>query len=1229
MKIYKPNSYGFALKSFGLGGKTYLTSTIQVFFDLTSPETILGEQELWQTLPAQLGTATLADLGFPKPHGEVLVTGSCFAPGREAVSASEVELRLGELRKRLLVFGNRSWQPGNIPSHPHSFVELPLSWNNSFGGPGYERNPLGKGYPPAGGAGQPQVLPNIEDGAALVGSPRDRPEPACFAPLDLSWPQRFAKCGTYGGNWLEERWPWFPDDFNPEFFNTAPADQYISGFFQGNEPLELINMHPDLPLIQSHLPGQRPRCFLTRRKTLSPDGESEFIELHHQLDTVWLFPTVLRGLLLYRGTLEVLDDEYADIERIYVAAEQLDGEAHSIEHYWQEQKRFWDRSVDIDLAPLEKARTKVSTMLKKMRRLPKEVEQAKLKAMGKAPRMQRTPAELAAAAQKNIANSHGLLDDQEAMARRMHGQYGHLVEIDLGMFHRMRQTLNRVHSRIDTVLAKAAQAQEQGAAVQAELSKTIRARIPAAELDKARIDPDDLLPGKKKNPWHDHGFPLVIRWRKNLEAAEEQQRQLAALGFSRQTIEQGWLGLKEQPSAEEMAAWDEEEQTVELPPGWVIPRFFEATLISVAIRAELRSGRQELLIPGSQAPPLFLPALEEKAPLIIVPDELEARLVEQELGDCCAVLALGAPSSQADPVAREALENAPQLLVVLAEEEIGTEAGWAPWLEFAPHARAVPLPPGQDLYDLHRESGLRPWLMAQLPEGFAAAHHVELSLPETGKIPRGSVLEGLVLPKVDTKAMVRQFSSELKQFHQADIAALEAGNDALQDKAKTALLAAGRDPALLHRQQPSPTTPARKGEEIAAKLLHQADRLKGQGSLSPGVEEQLKESASQARAMGAAGEQRYQAGIERLAAAKEQLAQVKAGALPEKIREPLAARGIDSERLKKLSRAEVQARCQQGLGLADTNISGLDLSGMDLSGVDLSHALCRKTSFKKCRLQGALFEQTIAQEADFSEADLSNCTMNKALMNRARFSRTRLDTSSISQSLFKGAVCSGASFCQTAISMSIFQKADLAGSCFERATIEMSLFSDAKATEASFAGAQLKKCLFKKTVLDRVDFSGASFPATLFHGAQGVEVCFRGADLSRGRMAGAAQFPGADFSGITMEQGSFLDSNLRETDFSGASIHSSLMERCDFSQAQLPAISAQETRFKGSNFEQANLRGSNLYASSFKKARLVEADLSGSNLFAADFFKCTTGKTDFTGSNLKRTLLHQRTEFLK
>ena len=55
MKVYKKNHLSLLVKIFGLGDVLYLTTTVLVYFDLNDPDTPLKEQDLWKTIPEQLG----------------------------------------------------------------------------------------------------------------------------------------------------------------------------------------------------------------------------------------------------------------------------------------------------------------------------------------------------------------------------------------------------------------------------------------------------------------------------------------------------------------------------------------------------------------------------------------------------------------------------------------------------------------------------------------------------------------------------------------------------------------------------------------------------------------------------------------------------------------------------------------------------------------------------------------------------------------------------------------------------------------------------------------------------------------------------------------------------------------------------------------------------------------------------------------------------------------------
>jgi len=347
MKILKDDTQSLMLRPVGIQDKLYAVVTVFIFFDLINPDAPLKEQELWATIPALLGDGGILDQGMSKPRGEVIVKGSCLAPDGKPVRAMSVLLKAGDLYKELAFFGDRYWIRNaaglNTISEPIPFREMFISWENAFGGGGYAKNPSGKGISTVLLKDGSQAVPllNIEYPRQLIGLSSDRPEPAGFGPIDMMWPQRAKKQGSYDQKWLNERWPCFPADMDYEFFNVAPEDQCIRGFFSGGEPIEIVHMHPDMPVVNSFLPRLRMRCFVTKKTSLKKEKQAEeiFQEVTTRIDTVWLFPSVLRGVLVFRGSTEILDEEFADISNVFLASERTDEPQKPIEKYLEEQKK--------------------------------------------------------------------------------------------------------------------------------------------------------------------------------------------------------------------------------------------------------------------------------------------------------------------------------------------------------------------------------------------------------------------------------------------------------------------------------------------------------------------------------------------------------------------------------------------------------------------------------------------------------------------------------------------------------------------------------------------------------------------------------------------------------------------------------------------------------------------------------------------------------------------------
>ncbi|MDQ5986639.1 MAG: hypothetical protein CSYNP_02369 [Syntrophus sp. SKADARSKE-3] len=1264
MKVYKKNQHSLFVKPFGVRDKLYLALTIFIYFDLLAPDDPLTEQELWKTIPDQLKPAPILDVGMPKPRGEVLLTGSCFSPRGTERNASVVSFQVGSLSKELAVFGDRFWRKKTkagieVITDPAPFSEMPLTWRNAFGGEDFPANPVGKGIASVvGKEGETQIpLPNLEYRNKIIGSPADRPAPACFDVVDMMRPERQKKTGTYDDKWLKERWPYFPDDMNYEFFNCAPEDQYIEEFFKGGEAIEIVNMHPDMQLIESHIPPLRIRCFVTKKEAPKSDIEI-FQDVTTRLDTLWLFPTILRGVAMYRGTTEIFDEEYEDVSRIFIATERLPDPPLSLEYYLEEQKKAMDTTVAVDMAPLQEAVKKIGKMMKRVKKIPKDIDNSIKMATGKAPVMPRTPAETAAAGQQVIKDNLALLDRLEAQSRALHAEHGHAGGINLSMFATMRENLRTASSaisngvtRIDEAKAKAL---TDAAANLKAMAEKVRKNVPADILDKAGFDPEGMLPGKKKvNPWHDRGFPLVVQWRRNLEADHDTLSALQALGIESDTIKRAWLGINPTDLIDGTAFWglppspdapkdSTPEDDLAIPAGLVLPRFDGAALNRILLLPgswkEDGSVAGAKLVEGSDETPLLFIA-EDGAPVIAVADELQALLLEQEIGDACSVICLARPDEKPSKEGDAQIKGAEDFLVVMPEKASAGTKDWNAWIKAYPRCRPYALPKGANLFAAARLGvDLREWVMEALTKTFRQRHKIAPSLPPPGKYPTAEDLT-VPIPAIDVKALVEKSSKDIRGFVDGKASSLIAKHEQVEAeflaRAAETIKKAGLNPeeVLKSSPRPEPVSITAAGDSMIAKINQVTAAMKKQGSLSPDIEKKFNDVSAQIRKLSLQGQTGLDAGMAKIAAAKASAAEasvkVKAQEMPPGAKAAFAKYGMDTDRMVPRTREEVIAMHSRGESLAFARLSGVDLSGLDLAGIDLNQAQCQKTDFSGSILDDADLTQVMAVEADFTMASMKRSKLSKSMLIKAKLKNADLRGADLNQTTIKDADMSGADLLGSTIYMVTIMGTALTKAKLDGVKANLSVLSDGDASDATFRGAHLERCLVRRLNLDRTDFSQSFLPSTTFMEVNGEEVLFCGAEMHKCRIINKSHLPGADLRHVTWTQGSLRETDLTGSKFTGSTLDEALIEKCDLRGADLYGISAKTCRFSKSNLEGADMRHINLYCGSLRKSRLVNADLREANLYAVDFYKAVFGATRLDDANVKKSLLFKHTDTLR
>jgi hypothetical protein len=263
-----------------------------------------------------------SDFSYFKPNADLLLKGTCYTPGGKEMDKCEVVFAVEGQQKTLKIYGTRYLSPGLLvdsAAKAAPFTSMPLTYENTYGGVDYKKNPVGKGRD----KDQDGVtwLPNV------VGSGLGPEEPAGFGPINRSWPQRSKKLGSYGGDYKETRWPWFPEDIDWSHFNSAPEDMQYGGFLIGKEKLFFENLHPEISQYKSQLPGVKPRCFLKEH-----EGGEEFREVTMNLDTLWVDMDKEQLVLVWRGVEDIKSHDFRELSHVYLVNEALDESASAGEH---------------------------------------------------------------------------------------------------------------------------------------------------------------------------------------------------------------------------------------------------------------------------------------------------------------------------------------------------------------------------------------------------------------------------------------------------------------------------------------------------------------------------------------------------------------------------------------------------------------------------------------------------------------------------------------------------------------------------------------------------------------------------------------------------------------------------------------------------------------------------------------------------------------------------------
>lgn len=247
------------------------------------------------------------DFAPHKPLCDVLVTGQAYAPDGKPAIEVPVGFRVGSCQKSFIVTGSGCWlysrMTGVVASKKVPFVTQSISYDSAFGGTDihpedpnkvqtYVDNPVGTGFCKFKQNLDRMPMPTSYEAGNPIKSPTGKYKPMAFGPLGRNFASRYPLAGTYDQQWLDNRAPFLPTDFDFRYFQAAPADQQIP-HPKGGEQIFLMNMTPS-GRTMTQVPRQDVQVMFLRKR-----GRSETVKA--KLDTILLEPKDGRMTMTWRA----------------------------------------------------------------------------------------------------------------------------------------------------------------------------------------------------------------------------------------------------------------------------------------------------------------------------------------------------------------------------------------------------------------------------------------------------------------------------------------------------------------------------------------------------------------------------------------------------------------------------------------------------------------------------------------------------------------------------------------------------------------------------------------------------------------------------------------------------------------------------------------------------------------------------------------------------------------
>ncbi|WP_159084464.1 DUF2169 family type VI secretion system accessory protein [Dongshaea marina] len=1206
MRVVKSLQQGILLAPFQLGRKCHLGITTMVAFELGEREQIIDEQQMWTRLQDVLGGESL-DVGMPKLNGEWLLKGSAYSEG-DPQPEVRIGAGVGGANKQLDIYGERHWLDDDSASQPLPFACRPLSRELCLVADRADSEQAEQALQPAS---------IFYPGQAQLRYKQQVPE-AGVLPLAMEHPLRYRYLGTYDKQWLQTNWPGFPDDFDPRFFNVAPLDQQIKGWFELGAEYHLVNLHPQQPKITGALPTYRPRAFIKHDE----DEQELFTEVTLHCDTVWLLPEANMGVVLYHGAAVIRDDEALDVKQVVLGLEAPGSEPLTIEQYLEESKRstaerMMPEQVMADAKELKsQAKLKLAEAKKKLADVPKLLNFKLDQIKGAQPKPKLGMLDLAPSMSSQLDGHIERLLATKASLKSKPMPPGVIAKLDKAHSQLLRQraTLGELPAKIADVQKQAGQELEKAQKqLQQQVKKypqlqgkpEVEEALAKLEQSKAQVASQFEL----TNDWSTQASRLVALAQSSIAKKRPEHEALGIRSVSAQRYLLGYLGAA-YPFKPQQWQLNEAAERDSIGPGWLLAEYKEDKFVGLTVRPKsLDSAKGEYRVQGSESPECCWSAgpPEEDAPALVAGDPFTAYWLAQDLDDSLRVGV--APSAESEG-AKQVVKADPLLIPVAAEQSENQEL-LAPWLAVNPQARLWPLPKDMGSLEdfIEQKHNPRAWLEPYLrKEQQEAPGPADFQQAMQEKHTGGLSIPDFIRSKLDTH--LKEAEQQLSKIPHAE------------SKAKALdALSQYRGNFLKAMANPLPANPVQTFKELRQGLDQAMAQVSAVASHKkyPLPAEQLKKMDDFKQKMSGILDKMEPLAVQ----APEQIEQAKSQAAAVKEDPKLA-----KLKYRKLTRPELEEAYRDGESLQRLDLSGLCLKGIVLSGADLSHSILSGTDLSDSDLSKARLHSVVADKLCLVGANLSQGDLSQALMGKADLSECQAPEAVFDKAMLKGAKLAKANLSGGRFYHTLLQDADLSDANLKDSDLGEVYAMKATLDRADLRGARLEKAVLMNAKLRQGRLQQSRGAKANLWSIEGEDIAFEGAELP-GLRLGAAMIPGANFSGAQLPRLSMMEGDASGGDFSGTNLDGAYINQCQMMKADFTHVDLKKGQLARSNLEGANFRGANLMQTALVKTRLVGADLSHCSLYNADIRKLEIGDTKLEGINLKRTVLVDKEKLLE